>query len=161
MPQDCRQAATLCRYALWHLKAVAGFIFEQQVRSMETPAWALVPPANFQAAEQKRFDSVVSEAVHKLTMSLLNPNVANLQTQMSHTTSTSFRTSVQIHERLTGLNKEDFEKSAASEMRESLRQRLRRNVRIFVDFWTEKRKIKGKGKDAVTVQMVSARVVWW
>ena len=46
-------------------------------------------------------------------------------------------------------------------MRESLRKRLGRNVRVYVDFWTEKRKIKGKGKDAVTVQMVSARVVWW
>jgi hypothetical protein len=126
---------------------------------MEIPSWALVPPAAFQTAQQKRFDSVVNEAVHQLTMSLLDPNVANLHTQMSHSTSLSFKTSVRISAQHTiaGIE-EDLQKSAASELRESLRKRLGRDVRVYVDCWLE-RKPKGKGKG--TVQMASARVVWW
>ena len=124
---------------------------------METPCWALVPPASFQTAEQKRFSSTVDEVVHRLTMSLLDPNVANLQTQMSHTTFTSFRRSVQIPT-IAGLNEADLQKSAGARMRENLSKHLGRNVRfVFVEFWTEdRRKGKGKGK----VQMASARVVW-
>ena len=124
---------------------------------METPCWALVPPADFQTAEQKRFDSTVNEVVHRLTMSLLDPKVANLQTQMSHTTFTSFRTSVQVPT-IAGLNEKDLQKSAGAGMRENLSKHLGRNVRfVFVEFWTEdRRKGKGKGK----VQMASARVVW-
>ena len=123
---------------------------------METPCWALVPPADFQTAEQKRFDSTVNEVVHRLTMSLLDPKVANLQTQMLHTTFTSFRTSVQIPT-IAGLNEKDLQKSAGAGMRENLSKHLGRNVQVFVDFWTEdRRKGKGKGK----VQMASARVVW-
>ena len=124
---------------------------------METPCWALVPPASFQTAEQKRFRSTVDEVVHRLTMSLLDPNVANLQTQMSHTTLTSFRRSVQIPT-IAGLNEADLQKSAGARMRENLSKHLGRNVRfVFVEFWTEdRRKGKGKGK----VQMASARVAW-
>ena len=126
---------------------------------MEIPSWALVPPAAFQTAQQKRFDSVVNQAVHQLTLSLLDPQVANLQTQMSHTKCTSFRcTSVQIPAQfnIAGVE-EDLQKSAASELRENLRKRLGRDVRVYVDVWLERKKGKGKG----TVQMASARVVWW
>jgi hypothetical protein len=123
---------------------------------METPCWALVPPTDFQTAEQKRFDSTVNEVVHRLTMSLLDPKVANLQTQMLHTTFTSFTRSVQIPT-IAGLNEKDLQKSAGAGMRENLSKHLGRNVRVFVDFWTEdRRKGKGKGK----VQMASARVIW-
>ena len=95
-------------------------------------------------------------------MSLLDPKVANLQTQLSHTTNTLFKTSVRLpaQHNITGLKVEDLQKSAASEMRESLRKHLGRNVRVFVDFWREQPKGKGKGK-VQCVHMVSARVVWW
>ena len=167
-----RRAALRGR-AMRRFKAAASFTLEHEVDTMETPSWALVPPACFQPVtaqgktskvalpesdQQKLFVSVVDETVHSLTVSLLDPKVANLLTQMSYSTSRSFRTSVRMSATAaTGLNLDDLSNSASRKMRESLSNLLGRNVRVYVDFVTE---CKPKGKGKGMIHIATARVVW-